>query len=187
MNAGRLHFELGDPAAHSKRGIIVGSLGSRDNLYPLSSGWIPIGGDISSLIFLHALAKPASYVTGDNDIFDYLDAADLLGWYEVEYEDGLTTTIPLRYRWNILDLKNEAGAVAFRADTFDYGNATKFYAFEWTNPRLGKSIKQFRLQGAHDFRDHKGRQIPSNAIILAAVSVVPKREKSKPQDPPFPQ
>jgi hypothetical protein len=139
------------------------------------------------VVFLHALAKPAGYVTGDNNIFDYADSADLLGWYEIEYEDGLITTIPLRYRWNILDLKSETGTVVYQADALDLGDGTKFYAFEWTNPRLGKAIKEIRLNGSHGFENYKGQIIPSNAVILAAVSVVAKREKAKQQNPPFPK
>ena len=74
-----------------------------------------------------------------------------------------------------------------QADALDLGNATKFYAFEWTNPRLGKVIKEIRLNGSQGFKNYKGQIIPSNAVILAAVSVVPKREKPKQQNPPFPQ
>jgi hypothetical protein len=184
---GHLTFELANPAVSGKFALVVGSQGADTNPYPLRSGSIPIGQDATSIIFLHALAKPAGYITGDNNTFDHPDSADLMGWYEIEYEDGLITTIPLRYRWNILDLKNEAGAVAYQADVVDQGDGAKFYAFEWTNPRLGKAIRQIRLSGSQGFRNYKGEPIPSNAIILAAVSIVPKRERPKRQDPPFPK
>jgi hypothetical protein len=184
---GWLAFELADPAVHGKFAVVVGSQGDDGNPYPQRSGAIPVGRDATSIVFLHSLAKPSASITGDNSIFDYADSADLLGWYEIEYEDGLITTIPLRYRWNILDLKNEAEAVAYQADAVGSGNGTKFYAFEWTNPRLGKVIKEIRLKGSRDFKNYKGKTIPSNAVILAAVSVVAKREQSKKQDPPFPK
>jgi len=187
VSRGRLVFELAGPAIQGKTTIVVGSQGSDGNPYPQRSGWIPIGKDVTSLIFLHALTKPAGYVTGDNHIFDFADSADLLGSYEIEYEDGLITTVPLRYRWNILDVRNETGVVAYQADILDRGDGTKFYALEWSNPRLGKVIRQICLSGSRGFKNYKGQTIPSNAVILAAVSVVPKRERPKQQDPPFPK
>jgi hypothetical protein len=110
-----------------------------------------------------------------------------LGWYEIEYDDGLITTVPLRYRWNILDLRNKAGAVAYQADAVDNGDGAKFYAFEWTNPRLGKEVKEIRLNGSRGFKNDRGNPIPSNAVILAAVSIVTKRETPKQPEPPFPK
>ena len=184
---GHLTFELANPAVSGKFALVVGSQGADTNPYPLRSGSIPIGQDATSIIFLHALAKPAGYITGDNNTFDHPDSADLMGWYEIEYEDGLITTIPLRYRWNILDLKNEAGAVAYQADVVDQGDGAKFYAFEWTNPRLGKVIREIRLNGSRGFKNYKGETIASNSIVLAAVSIVPKREKPKRLDPPIPK
>jgi hypothetical protein len=187
VSLGRLAFELAGADVHGKFALVVGSHGDDMNPYPLRSGSIPIGQDATSLVFLHALVRPAGYITGDNNTFDTQDSADLLGWYEIEYEDGLITTVPLRYRWNILDLKNEAGAVAYRADLVDRGEGAKFYAFEWTNPRLGKVIKEIRLNGSNRFTNSAGKVIPGNAVILAALSVVPRREIPKRQDPPFPK
>jgi hypothetical protein len=66
------------------------------------------------------------------------------------------------------------------------GGAT-FYALEWINPRLGVAIKEIRLSGSTRFRNAAGVTIPSNAIVLAAVSVVPKLEKPRQQTPPFPK
>jgi hypothetical protein len=186
VSRGRISFELAAPV-DGKFAVVAGSQGEGNNPYPQPTQAMPIGQDASSLLFLHALAKPATSVTGDNHIFDFPDSTDLLGWYDVEYEDGLTTTIPLRYRWNILDLENRIGAVAYQADVVDTGNGTNFYAFEWINPRLGKIIKEVRLSGAHGFRNSDGKRIPSNAIILAGLSVVAKREKPKQQEPPFPR
>jgi hypothetical protein len=188
VNHGRLVFELGDPAANEgKVALVVGSQGNGHNPYVPRSGAISIGRDASSLVFLHALAQPAASVQGYRRIFDFADSADLLGWYEVVYEDGLVTTIPLRYHWNILDLKNQAGVVAYQADSIDCGHGNLFYAFEWTNPRLGVVIKEIRLSGSAHFKNPEGTRIPSNAIILAGVSVVPKREKPEQQVSPFPQ
>ncbi len=183
----RLFFDLGASTLNGKYVIVVGSQGKDGNSHVRQSGAIPIGRDASSLLFLHALAKPASSVPGYERIFDFADSADLLGWYEIEYEDGLVTTIPLRYKWNILDIANQSKEVAYQADSVDLGNGVRFYAFEWTNPRLGVVIKEVRLRGSSNFKNLEGATIPGNAIILAGISVVPKRETPARPEPPFPK
>ena len=37
-------------------------------------------------------------------IHNFPDTADLLGWYEVIYQDGFVETVPVRFGWNILPL-----------------------------------------------------------------------------------
>jgi hypothetical protein len=57
-----------------------------------------------------------------------------------------------------------------------------FFAYEWINPRLGKVVQEIRLKGttsfrggSDDFNNEMGPVIASNAVILAALSVVKKR------------
>jgi hypothetical protein len=57
-----------------------------------------------------------------------------------------------------------------------------FFAYEWINPRLGKVIQEIRLKGTRGFRggsddfdNDMGSVIASNAVILAAISIVRKR------------
>jgi hypothetical protein len=57
--------------------------GVGENTLSTKSNSIPIKDDVSSLIFLHASAKPAENKYADYNIPDYFDSADLLGWYEV--------------------------------------------------------------------------------------------------------
>ena len=38
-------------------------------------------------------------------IYNFDETAELLGWYEIVYEDGFVETIPIRYGINILDWK----------------------------------------------------------------------------------
>ena len=187
VSRGRLAFRLVNGSGGNKSVLVVGSTGTDNNPYPPHSPLIPIRQDVTSIIFLHALAKPARTTEGYDSTFDFPDSADLLGSYEIEYDDGLTATVPLRYGWNILDLRNQAGAVAYQADWVDFGDEPKFYAFEWTNPRLGKEVKTIRLVGSQGFKNDMGKPIPSNAVVLAAVSMVVKRVKPKQQEPPFPR
>ena len=123
-------------------------------------------------------------------IWDQPDTADLLGWYEVVYEDGFVATIPIRYGVNILewnwDERVSARDYCYSADAVAVGSQAPdrvtFFAYEWINPRLGKVVQDIRLKGttgfrggSDDFDNEMGPVIASNAVILAALSVVRKR------------
>jgi hypothetical protein len=60
------------------------------------------------------------------------------------------------------------------------GNPVTFFAFEWTNPRFGKIIREVRLKGTTGFRNTRGRVIPENSIVLAAISATKKRGHPEP-------
>jgi hypothetical protein len=156
-------------------------------------GGIPINISPLSLIFLHAAARPASNKESFRLIWDQDDTADLLGWYEVEYEDGFVTTIPIRYGVHILEWDWQQrvaapGATArycYGADAVTLGteeHPITFFAFEWMNPRIGKVIRELRLSGtsgfrggSSDFDNSWGSVIETNAIMLRALSFVQKR------------
>jgi hypothetical protein len=166
--------------------VVVGVEGAAKPQAPLSSEAIAIGADASSIVFLHASAKPAANDMSYRYIHNFPDTADLLGWYDVVYEDGFVATVPIRYGWNILPLAWSAKAdsilkgsarepsYAYAADTVRAGDATLF-AYEWVNPRFGKLIKEVRLHGTSRFKDSRGNVTPENAIVLAGISVVKKR------------
>ena len=59
--------------------------------------------DVNSIIFLHACAAEGSNKKAYDMIYNFEETAELLGWYEVVYEDGFIETIPIRYGLNILD------------------------------------------------------------------------------------
>lgn len=145
---------------------------------------------LTSMIFLHASAKPASNKESFRVIWDQEDTADLLGWYEIVYEDGFITSIPIRYGVNILEWewrrRSAAHSYCYGADALSIGSHPNsnitFFAFEWVNPRLGKVIEEVRLKGSknfrggsNDFNNSYGPVIESNAVILKAVTGVKKR------------
>ena len=119
-------------------------------------------------------------------IHNFPDTADLLGWYDVVYEDGFVNTVPVRFGVNILPLgwgkqpdviakgNIKEFSYAYEADLVERGDQTLF-AYEWVNNRFGKVVKEIRLHGTTGFRDTKGKPTPDNAVILAGVSVVKKR------------
>lgn len=175
--------------ANGRSAIAVGVEGKGSSGLPGVTG-ISIGEAVSSLICFHAAARPATNKESFRLIWDQQDTADLLGWYEVVYEDGFVTTIPIRYGVNILEWswgkKTGAHSYCYGADALPIGRHSDsdatFFAYEWINPRLGKVIEEIRLKGtkgfrggSNDFNDSYGPVIESNAVILKAVSGVRKR------------
>ncbi|HET7216015.1 MAG TPA: beta-N-acetylhexosaminidase [Terriglobia bacterium] len=201
MRTGRLAlgskvFDLTSPAAASGKGVVmVGAQGKPPNPLPGEVRGIRIGKDATSLIFLHACAFPATNKEAYRLIWDMRDSADLLGWYEVVYEDGLPELVPIRYGVNILEWNwrshTQVGAYCYGADEVACANSSEqpisFFALEWTSPRLGQVIREVNLKGSKGFRgavkgfeNHFGKVIPNNAVILKAISYVRKRGTAEP-------
>ena len=147
------------------------------------SAGFEVNQDVSSLIFLHAALEPAANDWVDRYVYNPPDTADLLGYYEVTYEDGLIETIPIRYQVNILEWswasREKPGPYCYMAEAVDLSAGRKsevtFFAYEWVNPRFGKIIREVRLHGSSGFVNTRGKPIPDNAVLLAAVSVAKPR------------
>ena len=191
VSSGPRVFELTSPnSAHGNTCVMVGTHGTEPNPLPREASGIKIAHDVTSLIFLHACARAATDKAAYRVIWDEDDSADLLGWYEVIYEDGLPEIIPIRYGVNILEwnwIKGQpARAYCPAADEVVCGKAQDgpitFFAYEWTSPRPGKIVGEVRLHGSNQFRgavtgfeNAYGAVIPNNAVILKALSMVPRR------------
>jgi len=178
INSSGFIFNLSD---NDLCGIGVGSVGKGAVDLPDQVSGIKIGKDVSSLIFLHGIPKPGKSVPGWRYIYNFDDSTDLLGFYEVVYEDGFIETIPIRYKVNILEWDGSSGNYCYGADVIncssDPNNQTvDFYAFEWTNPRFGKVIKNVNLKGSKNFKGLWNRPVKSNAVVFVALNVVEKRE-----------
>lgn len=199
LKAGSIQFgkvPLALRPSGDKYAIAVGTGERKDTGLPREVNGIKVGEAVTSLIFLHASAKRASNKESFRLIWDQQDTADLLGWYEIVYEDGFITTIPIRYGVNVLELdwdkRSSAQDYCYGADAVSVGNDSArditFFAFEWVNPRLGKVIEEINLKatkgfkgGSDKFDNSYGRVIDSNAVILSAISMVKKRvEKGEP-------
>jgi len=204
LTVGKQNFKLKEPVNKSDNTIVaVGVMGAGENpLIPEVKG-IKINEDVSSLIFLHACAIPAGNQKSYFDIYNTFDTADLLGWYEVVYDDGYKKIIPIQYGVNILEwnpggeksLDNAEGdtgsaqkAYCYAADIVDCSsdkdkNPIQFYAYEWVNTRFGKKIVEINLIGSDQYQavqpvySHvETEPLPSNAIMLLGISKVKKRE-----------
>ena len=202
--SGNKIFELKSlPGKQANLLIGAGSYGSDKNSLPRTVNGIKIGEDVSSLIFLHACALPAGNQKAYFNIPDFFDSADLLGWYEIVYDDGYKEVVPIQYGVNILewnpggeksldkkegDTGSAQNAYCFEGDPVACSadiknNPITFFAFEWINPRFGKVIKEVNLHGSENYQATQqdyGKVVTepmnSNAIILAGISKVTKRQ-----------
>lgn len=204
IKSGRKVFHLAAPETKKDNtAIAVGVQGVGD--IPLSGEvkGIPINEDVSSLIFLHAAALPAGNQMSYFDIYNTFDTADLLGWYEVVYEDGYREIIPIQYGVNILewnpvgeksldpaegDTGSPQQAYCYEGDVVNCsrdmkGNPIRFFAFEWENKRYGKKIKEVNLTGSEGYQAVQPvyskvttEPMQSNAIVLLGISKVTKRK-----------
>lgn len=188
----KVPFDL--KTAGDLQSILAAIHGKQPSGLPKTVSGIPVGLAPTSLIFLHASAKRANNRESFRLIWDQQDTADLLGWYDVVYEDGYVTTIPIRYGVNILEWSWQRYTDSAKASAINYcygadavavggkANPITFFAYEWINPRLGKVIRELRLNGTSEFRGASdefnndwGPVIDNNAVILRAVSAVQKR------------
>jgi hypothetical protein len=129
--------------------------------------------DASSLLFLHGCERPARNAAAYSATWNFADTADLVGWYEVVYDDGFVATVPLRYGVNIREPRKVPASpksLTYFAEAVDCGAVT-LTAYEWVNPRFGKVIREVRLRAVK----------PDNAILLAALGVVAKRTAPEPK------
>ncbi|MEP6595152.1 MAG: hypothetical protein ABJA71_04355, partial [Ginsengibacter sp.] len=126
---------------------------------------------------------------------------------EIIYEDGFKEIVPIQYGVNILEWnplgqsslnvnEGETGSAqktyCYRADPIncsaDKDNPITFYAFEWVNKRFGKKIKEVNLRGSEhyqalqtDYSMPVTKPMESNAILLAGISKIKKREVIQPE------
>lgn len=206
---GSQKFNLFPSTSAGAKVVVVSAEGDQKSTLSNKAENILINEDVSSLIFLHASALPGANQKGYFNIPNTFDTPDMLGWYEVVYEDGYKEIIPVQYGVNIMEwnpggeksidtLEGDTGApqnaYAYEADpvncSADTGkNAPVFFAYEWTNKRFGKVIKEVNLYGVHNYQAQQqdygkvvSAPMKNNAILLAAVSKVKKKMPFIPQN-----
>lgn len=175
---GTKQFQLPD-ANNEKCAIVIGSEGDKKTSLPAEIRGIKIGKDVSSIIFLHACALAARNEYTYRYVYNYEDTADLLGWYEVVYEDGFVVTVPIRYGVNILEWNADRclyGADAVNCARDDSKDKVNFYAFEWLNPRLGKQISEINIKGSVKFKGLWGKMSKTNAVAVIAINITEPRK-----------
>jgi hypothetical protein len=179
----RKKFELSQNPDRSA--VVVGVKGKGDSPFEKEVKGIKIGRDVSSLIFLHASLKPGHISPAHCAPYNFYDTSELLGWYEVVYEDGYIETIPLRYGVNIREYTSKENC--YYSDAIALGEKV-FYAFEWKNSRFGENIESVNLIGTKNAKKHildscfEGKAefeiIESNGLILLGISTVEVRKEN---------
>jgi hypothetical protein len=170
----------------NKKGISVSTL--KDISNHSSFRGININSDPNSIIFLHACAREGNNKKAYDEIYNFDETSELLGWYEIVYMDGFIETIPIRYGMNILDInwrrrvkniepprtKYSQNLYAYQASAIEcsveISEPVTFFAFEWENSRFGKKIKEINLKAVNYNGDNE------NAIILLAVSITENKK-----------
>ncbi len=170
--------------ASEKNAIVVGVKGDGECPFERSVKGILIERNVSSLIFLHASLNSGHISSAYCMPYNMYDTSELLGWYEVVYEDGFIETIPIRYGVNIREYTSKENC--YYSDAIEMGNKV-FYAYEWKNKRLGKKINTVNLISTENAQRHlndscfEGKPefetIPSNGLILLGLSAVEVRKK----------
>lgn len=174
-------FNLFSVGQKGKRAIVVTNQKNGTNSTPIKG--IEINKDANSIIFLHASAKEGYNKKAYSIICNFEETAELLGWYEIVFEDGFVETIPIRYGLNILDwhwrqrmvndektrVDNNQNRYAYKASAIecsaDKSHPVTFFAYEWKNSRFGKQIKEINLKMVNYSINNE------NAIILLAISI----------------
>ena len=187
VSSGTRIFELDNSLSGSRKAVVA--MTRKDNNDDNSVNGIEIGQDVNSILFLHACAREGRNQKAYAAIYDFYDTAELLGWYEIIYEDGLILTVPVRYGVNILDwmwsqrinnlekpkVKYSQNQYAYDAPsilcTKENSDQVHFFAFEWENPRPGRVIKEINLKPVIYDKDNE------NAIILLALSITENSSK----------
>lgn len=140
---------------------------------PADGAPVAIDKDVSSMIFVHASRKGGRNRPAYAETWNFADSAELLGWYEVTYEDGFVQTVPLRYGVNILEedwvtARRRVKDVAYEATLVPGKDGKASFSFEWVNPRFGKVVRTVRLRSVSE----------ANPITLYNLSYVPRRNRN---------
>ncbi len=187
LKAGARLFRLNAPSPDNLKAVVVTT--QKDNSGLTQVKGIKINQDVNSLLFLQACAREGSNQKAYATIFDFDDTSELLGWYEVVYDDGFIISIPVRYGVNILDWrwakrmsasekpkgKYSQNQYAYNAPSVlvskENAGPVHFFAFEWENPRFGKTIKEINLKSVNFGKNN------TNAIMLLGLSIAENTKK----------
>jgi hypothetical protein len=169
-----LPFEIVDPADNGGHGAVVVARGDgpgRDST-PIS-----VGGTYASLIFWQVATG-----AGDDPVSPYNTAypregAELLGWYEIRYADGLTRAAEVRFDENVRAW-NDGHALLYHAHEVPAGQSPDgrpllIWGLEWTNPRPSIPIESVTLHGARPSPDTRpqGRISEARPMLLGITAV----------------
>jgi hypothetical protein len=164
-----LPYAIADPASWGGRSAVVVARRPRDE--PTRAA-LPIRGRWASLVFLQSATgegRPTIHA-GDQTHFPR-ESSELLGFYEIRYEDDLVATHGIRYdetvgRWDRGLALPYYFARPLVAGKLPDGRSAVVWASEWANPRPDVPIASVAMVGSPG---------PSNARpVLLGVTAVEK-------------
>jgi hypothetical protein len=164
-----LPYAIADPSTWGGRSIVTVARREADGSTRVA---LPVRGRWASLVFVQSATgagRPPIHA-GDQTHFPR-ESAELLGFYEIRYVDGLVDSHAIRYdetvgRWNAGLALPFYFARPLVAGTLPDGRAAVVWASEWTNPRPDVDVASVALVGAPG---------PTNARpILLGVTAVGK-------------
>jgi hypothetical protein len=182
-------YEIVDHAANGGRvGVVVERLHKARGVYPHASEPILIGGRYASLIFWQVATGKGGRPAHAGDGTNYpREAAELLGWYEILYADGLTRAAEVRYEENVSAWDQGHALLYYSrevpAGTLPGGKPLVLWGLEWTNPRPETPIESVTLRGARPLPEVRGAEHCSEAqpMLLGITAIeAPKWEDYRP-------
>jgi len=170
--------------------------------YPYQSAAIPVGGKYGSLIFWQVATSKGGDAGHAGDGTNHpREAAELLGWYEILYADGLTRSAEIRYHENVLAWDSGHGLLYYAREipagkllgaqasrllppgTPPADTPLVIWGLEWTNPRSAVPIVSVTLHGARSVSELRWSDGVSDArpMLLGITAVeTPKWEDYRP-------
>lgn len=138
---GDVPFRIADPAANAGRNCVMlaGDPGQTTS-YPEAIYEIAVGARAECIWLLHTCSIPP---TRERSLYATRNPG-ILGHYVVNYADGETATIPLRYLSNIHDWNGQCGpaqAVGVWEGHTDGGSLVSLGAVQWRNPRPEVAVR----------------------------------------------
>ena len=178
-----LPYAIADPARWGGRSAV--RVARRPGDTPTRAA-LPIRGRWASLVFVQSATgegRPTIHA-GDQTHFPR-ESSELLGFYEIRYEDDLVATHEIRYdetvgRWDAGLALPFYFARPLVAGTLPDGRAAVVWASEWANPRPDVPIASVTLVGSpgpskrppDPARRHRGREAAGRGPAVSAPAIV---------------
>ena len=175
-------------ANDDRAAVVVERLHKPAGRWPHESATISIGGKYGSLIFWQVATERGGDMAHAGDGTNHpREAAELLGWYEIRFADGLVRCAEIRYGENVLAWNDEGAplyhARALPAGESEDGRPLTIWGLEWTNPRPEVEIESVVLRGAKSLPSirYEGGTSDARPMLLGITAVEwPKWEDYRP-------
>jgi hypothetical protein len=171
-------YEMVDPGGNSGRvGVVVERAQKPETPYPHASKAITVGGKYASLIFWQvAAAKGGRPLHAGDGTNHPREAAELLGWYEIRFADGLSRDAEIRYHENV-GAWDEGHVLLYysreiEAGSLPGGDPLVVWGLEWTNPRPEVEIESVVMRGARTMTSrYEGGFSEAKPMLLGITAI----------------